>query len=171
MLRTPKSVLLLGVVLLGAACDRVPTGSSDDRPEQAPVAGPSFYTSPKTICSTQSVPSGYVILAGRSEPTCSGYYPGSYNAYFIGIPGTQEWVCHISPIPSGYVIVSSNRDSSCPGYANSFNRYLIKKPGYEETVCNASPIPSNYTVIYTTNEPSCPYYTPGGSNAKRIRRL
>ena len=166
MRHAPRPVLLLGLLLLAAACDRTPTHIADGRP--APAA-PRLYTNATTICSGQSVPSGYVILSAFGSSGCPFYSPSAKNAYNIAIPGAQESVCTNSPIPSGYVIVGTNVGASCPNWSGtSPNMYNIKVPGTYETVCGLSPVPSNYVVTSFTSSVACPGYP---NNAKNIQRI
>lgn len=166
------SLLVLGAALTAAACDRSPTS-----PALAPT-GPVLATSVSTVCTSSTVPTGYVILGYTNYYTCGvSSYP---TAMTIGIPGSSETVCESSPIPSAYVIASHTRTYNCDEYSPSSSSYQnannIKIPtATYEYVCDDSPIPSNYTTTsYTYYTSSCDRYGNNTSfwpNAERIQKI
>lgn len=70
-----------------------------------------------SICSNQSVPPDYVVVATLSRPSCPGYNSTGYNSLTIRLPGDTVSVCSaLSTLTLGWVVTSQLSRPSCPGY-------------------------------------------------------
>lgn len=73
-----------------------------------------------SICSTQSVPAGWVVVSVSSRPDCGGYYSGPYNSLLIEQPGETVTMCTTFGTPGqGYVMTAQTSTPDCPGYYGS----------------------------------------------------
>jgi hypothetical protein len=103
-----------------------------------------------SICTSQAVPSGYVIVGRTTVLSCGG---GVDNAYVIKLPAAQEAVCNYSPLPTGYVITGRATIVSCGGGVD--NAYTIKIPAAQDVICTYSPFPSGYVITGRAGVVAC----------------
>jgi hypothetical protein len=169
MFLSKRSALVLAAALAGAvACDRSPTSSD----MVAPADAPRLATNVSTVCRTQSVPYGYVILQYGRSISCPNYSATGFNNKTIGLPASPETACSDSQVPSGWVITSHGRSINCLNYsATSSNTFSLKSPSSPESVCSTSPIPSNYVVVSSGRSIDCLYYSATGYNTVTIQRI
>lgn len=69
------------------------------------------------ICSTESVPDGFVVTSYSSSPSCPSYSAVEFNTKYIQKPGNWCWICSNSPVPKGYVTEKYGSSPSCPSYS------------------------------------------------------
>lgn len=71
---------------------------------------------PTMVCSTDNLPSGWVVIAHSQSESCGSLQWTSmdyWNQYTVELAGDSVTVCDDSPIPSGYVKKSSVRSIEC----------------------------------------------------------
>lgn len=104
---------------------------------------PSAFAATATICATQSVPTGWVIIRRYASASCpSGISIPPNNTYVIEshynkVIGSTMEMCHNQSIPAGWVQVSSYRDTfTCPTTQTDQGptRYQIQKNNYGQPV-------------------------------------
>ncbi|MET0398190.1 MAG: hypothetical protein ABW277_15420 [Longimicrobiaceae bacterium] len=118
-----------------------------------------------TVCASQGVPGGYVILSASNSTTCPAY--PQFNRYQVGIPGSQANICSVlplpsgippvpsgsvAPIPTGYVVLTAAPSTNCP----NGRIYTIRRVSSPLQVCSVSPIPAGYVIGSATNNVNCP---------------
>lgn len=182
--------LALFLVALSTACESIPTQpalrTADERRISSVVSSTSML-----ICTSQPVPSGYVVVGVSSSSTCPNYDPfGTPNAITIRTPSSPMTICTrwplsptssaIQPIPAGYVVVQTKNSTACADFSiNVPNAVEIRTPVSPMIVCTRWPVsstssaiqllPTGYVVVETTNTTACAYFDINAPNAIKIR--
>lgn len=79
-----------------------------------------YSQSSLTICNSQDIPQGWVIIRQIPSIQCS-----SNNAFVIKQPGDSELVCPYSPIPPNYVITGTVGSLECG--RQTINAFVIRR--------------------------------------------
>jgi hypothetical protein len=126
------------------------------------------------ICTGQSVPPGYAVVAAGNGQQCPGYYASQPNLLTLRLPGDTVSVCsaYTSSLP-GYVVVAAGNGQQCPGYYASQPNFLaLRLPGDTVTVCSQyTPSLEGYVVVSRGNSQRCPGYYASTPNSASYRRL
>ena len=127
-----------------------------------------------SICTGQSVPPGYAVVAAGNGQQCPGYYASQPNLLTLRLPGDSVSVCsaYTSSLP-GYVVVAAGNAQQCPGYYASQPNFLaLRLPGDTVTVCSLyTPSLEGYVVVSRGNSQRCPGYYASTPNSASWRRL
>ena len=80
------------------------------------------------ICSSESVPKGYVVVSYNSDMACPNWSASGFNTKYIQKPGNSCWICSNSPVPDEYTTTSYGSSMSCPNWSPSSKntKFIVK---------------------------------------------
>lgn len=132
------------------------------------------YRAPMTLCTSSTLPQGYVVVSATSTFSCPNWSTSYPNQYGLRWPYGDETLTICSgpaSAPAGWVIIAAGSSSNCPsGFVSSYNTHTIKLPDEREEICNASTLPAGYVIVAQGSDSACPNWSATRSNTWFIER-